>query len=213
MNSIHANRSLARSKKSERLLCIRNSTAKNNFRLHLENVGDFYFGPKHPMKPFRVQLTNDLIVKYNLYEAMKVYRPHHATDSDMEKFHSFEYILHLKSVKADNITNDLRLFLKRFQIGTSDLDCPIFEGLYNFCQISAGGSLAAAVNLNKNESDICINWAGGLHHAKKSLASGFCYINDIVLSIVELLKYNQRILYLDIDVSISVFRLCNSSDF
>ena len=47
---------------------------------------------------------------------------------------------------------------------------------------------AAAVKLNKKQTDISINWAGGLHHAKKSEASGFCYVNDIVLGIVELLK-------------------------
>ena len=47
---------------------------------------------------------------------------------------------------------------------------------------------AGSVKLNKQEADIAINWAGGLHHAKKSEASGFCYVNDIVLAILELLK-------------------------
>lgn len=47
---------------------------------------------------------------------------------------------------------------------------------------------AGAVKLNKQQTDIAINWAGGLHHAKKSEASGFCYVNDIVLAILELLK-------------------------
>ena len=37
-------------------------------------------------------------------------------------------------------------------------------------------------------------WAGA------SQASGFCYVNDIVLAILELLKYHQRVLYIDIDV-------------
>ena len=37
-----------------------------------------------------------------------------------------------------------------------------------------------------------INWAGGLHHAKKCEASGFCYANDIVLAILELLKHHKR---------------------
>jgi acetoin utilization deacetylase AcuC-like enzyme len=32
---------------------------------------------------------------------------------------------------------------------------------------------------------------GGLHHAKKMEASGFCYVNDIVLAILELLKYHN----------------------
>jgi acetoin utilization deacetylase AcuC-like enzyme len=46
----------------------------------------------------------------------------------------------------------------------------------------------AAWRLNQGHSDICVNWAGGLHHAKKTEASGFCYVNDIVLAILELLK-------------------------
>ncbi len=42
--------------------------------------------------------------------------------------------------------------------------------------------------------------SGGMHHAKKAEASGFCYINDIVLAILELLKTHQRVLYVDIDI-------------
>ena len=48
------------------------------------------------------------------------------------------------------------------------------------------------MKLNKRKADIAINWMGGLHHAKKSEASGFCYTNDIVLGILELLKYHKR---------------------
>ena len=54
--------------------------------------------------------------------------------------------------------------------------------------------------MNNGQTDIAINWSGGLHHAKKSEASGFCYINDIVLAILELLKTHARVLYIDIDV-------------
>jgi len=67
-----------------------------------------------------------------------------------------------------------------------------------------------AARLSRDKCDIAINWAGGLHHAKKSEASGFCYVNgrlpdflshcyvfvldsffkpDIVLGILELLRY------------------------
>jgi acetoin utilization deacetylase AcuC-like enzyme len=41
---------------------------------------------------------------------------------------------------------------------------------------------------------------GGFHHARRTSASGFCYINDIVLCILELLRVYARVLYLDIDV-------------
>lgn len=60
--------------------------------------------------------------------------------------------------------------------------------------------LGGAVRLNEGKADIVINWAGGLHHAKKSEASGFCYVNDCVLAILELLKLHQRVLYIDIDI-------------
>lgn len=67
-------------------------------------------------------------------------------------------------------------------------DCPIFADMYDFCKMYAGASLAAARKLCAGTTDIAINWSGGLHHAKKSEASGFCYVNDIVLAILELLR-------------------------
>lgn len=79
-------------------------------------------------------------------------------------------------------------------------DCPVFDGLFEFCQMYTGASLDGAVKLNHGLTDIAVNWAGGLHHAKKGEASGFCYINDIVLAILELLKYHPRVLYIDIDI-------------
>jgi len=38
-----------------------------------------------------------------------------------------------------------------------------------------------AARLSRDKCDIAINWAGGLHHAKKSEASGFCYVNGTTL--------------------------------
>ena len=70
-------------------------------------------------------------------------------------------------------------------------DCPIFADMYEFCKMSAGGSLAGARKLAAGTTDIAINWSGGLHHAKRGEASGFCYVNDIVLAILELLKYGH----------------------
>ena len=47
----------------------------------------------------------------------------------------------------------------------------MFDGLYEFCQLSTGGSVAGAVKLNQQAAEIAVNWAGGLHHAKKSEVS------------------------------------------
>jgi len=71
-------------------------------------------------------------------------------------------------------------------------DCPIFADMYDFCKMYAGASLAGARKLCAGTTDIAINWSGGLHHAKRGEASGFCYVNDIVLGILELLRYVFR---------------------
>lgn len=127
---------------------------------------------------------------------MEIYRPHKATQEEMTKFHSDDYIKFLRSIRPDNMS-EYNKQMQRFNVGE---DCPVFDGMYEFCQLSTGGSVAGAVKLNKQAADIAINWGGGLHHAKKSEASGFCYVNDIVLAILELLKYHQRVLYIDIDI-------------
>lgn len=114
----------------------------------------------------------------------------------MCQFHTDEYIDFLSRVSPDN----LDMFQKesaKFNVGD---DSPVFDGLYEFCAISGGGSMEGAARLNRGKCDIAINYAGGLHHAKKAEASGFCYLNDIVLGIIELLRYHPRVLYIDIDV-------------
>uniref|UniRef100_A0A915DQQ9 Histone deacetylase n=1 Tax=Ditylenchus dipsaci TaxID=166011 RepID=A0A915DQQ9_9BILA len=141
-------------------------------------------------------MTHNLLLNYGLYRKMEVFRPHVATLEDMRKYHSDDYMTFLKCIKPDNI-NEYSKEMQRFNVGE---DCPVFDGLFEFCQISSGGSIAAATKINRKQADIAINWMGGLHHAKKSEASGFCYTNDIVLAILELLKYHQRVLYVDIDI-------------
>ncbi|CAI2298020.1 unnamed protein product [Caenorhabditis sp. 36 PRJEB53466] len=160
------------------------------------DFGNFYYGQGHPMKPHRVRMTHSLIVNYGLYRKLNVMRPARASFAEITRYHSDDYINFLKDVKSDNLSQ-FSDQMARFSVGE---DCPVFDGMYEFCQLSCGGSLAAAAHLNRKESDIAINWMGGLHHAKKSEASGFCYSNDIVLAILELLKKHARVLYIDIDV-------------
>ncbi|GAM21978.1 hypothetical protein SAMD00019534_051530 [Acytostelium subglobosum LB1] len=159
-------------------------------------VGNHFYGQNHPMKPHRMRMTHNLVLNYGLYKKMQIFRPKKATDTELTNFHSDDYINFLRLITPDNMhdySNQLVKYNVRY-------DCPVFDGLYNFCQISSGGSIGSAIKLNRKDSDIAINWAGGLHHAKKSEASGFCYTNDIVLSILELLKHHKRVLYIDIDI-------------
>uniref|UniRef100_A0A060T7D6 Histone deacetylase n=1 Tax=Blastobotrys adeninivorans TaxID=409370 RepID=A0A060T7D6_BLAAD len=160
------------------------------------DVGNYAYGAGHPMKPHRIRMAHSLIMNYGLYQHMEIYRAKPATKQEMCQFHTDEYVDFLSRVTPENMD----LFAKeqvKFNVGD---DCPVFDGLFEYCGISGGGTMEGAARLNRAKCDIAINWAGGLHHAKKSEASGFCYVNDIVLGIIELLRYHPRVLYIDIDV-------------
>ncbi|KAL5994407.1 Homeobox protein HD-1 [Asimina triloba] len=159
-------------------------------------VGNYYYGQGHPMKPHRMRMTHALLQEYGLLEHMRILKPPRAGEKELCRFHADDYVSFLKTVTPES-QQDIMKQLKRFNVGE---DCPVFDGLYSFCQTYAGGSVGGALKLNNKSCDIAINWAGGLHHAKKCEASGFCYVNDIVLAILELLKEYERVLYVDIDI-------------
>jgi acetoin utilization deacetylase AcuC-like enzyme len=46
------------------------------FSRHKHDAGDvglYYYGPGHPMKPHRLRMTHQLILAYGLYRKMEVY--------------------------------------------------------------------------------------------------------------------------------------------
>ncbi|GBE82801.1 Histone deacetylase phd1 [Sparassis crispa] len=149
------------------------------------------------MKPHRLTLTNALVTGYGLDKQIhNIYNPRPATQAELEAYHDHDYIEFLSRVTPQN-QGAMRQQIEAFNCVE---DNPIFADIYEFCKMYAGGSLAAARKLCAGTTDIAINWSGGLHHAKKAEASGFCYVNDIVLAILELLRYHPRVLYIDIDI-------------
>ncbi|KAJ3982903.1 histone deacetylase [Lentinula detonsa] len=164
------------------------------------DVGSYTYGLGHPMKPHRILMAHELISSYPphlllSHPSLTHLRPPRASAQRMTAFHTDEYVHFLSRVTPETM-DELTGRGTQFLVGD---DNPAFEGVWEFCTISAGGSIAAAKRINEGSSDIAINWAGGLHHAKKREASGFCYINDIVLAILDLLRVFPRVLYVDID--------------
>lgn len=141
------------------------------------DVGNYAYNAGHPMKPHRIRMAHSLIMNYGLYKHLEIYRAKPATKYEMTQFHTDEYVDFLQRVTPDNMDNYAKE-QGRYNVGD---DCPVFDGLFEFCGISAGGSMEGAARLNRGKCDVAVNWAGGLHHAKKSEASGFCYINGMLL--------------------------------
>ncbi|KAL4065156.1 hypothetical protein V8B97DRAFT_1867705 [Scleroderma yunnanense] len=162
-----------------------------------KGVGEFHYGERHPMKPHRLTLTNALVMGYGLDKQIHhMYNPRPATQEELELYHDHDYVEFLSRVTPNN-QHEMRHLIDTFNCVE---DCPIFSEMYEFCRMYAGASLAGARKLCAGTCDTAINWSGGLHHAKRGEASGFCYVNDIVLAILELLRYHSRVLYIDIDI-------------
>ena len=170
---------------------------------HRPNVGNYHFGQIHPMKPHRLALTNHLVLTYGLHEKMLVYSPRKATPEELQVFHTPEYVSFLRRITpttAPDIDQDMRRLHNIASDNGNNGDCPTFAGIWDFCTSYAGSSLSAAKTLMSGTSDVAINWSGGLHHAQKNEASGFCYVNDINMAILYMLRLFPRVLYIDIDI-------------
>ncbi|CAF3292850.1 unnamed protein product [Rotaria socialis] len=149
----------------------------------------------------RSYLTDALISAYELdkHNHIRFIQPQLATDNELASAHDRDYIEFLSFIS--NIDpDDEKLYREQMDIYKIGYECPPFEQLSSFCKWIGGGSITAARYLNRASNNIAINFFGGWHHAKRSEASGFCYINDIVMAINELRKKFDRICYIDLDL-------------
>ena len=158
-------------------------------------IGNFIFSFGHPMKPIRINMVNELIRAYGLENWLNIKDGKNISFEEIENFHQDFHILGLISKSKEKIFSKIDNFFPLY----SGEDCPIFSGLTEFVNLYTKASLSAAKQLSNKRTEIAINWSGGFHHAKSNGSSGFCYINDIIISILELLKTFKRILYVDID--------------
>jgi acetoin utilization protein AcuC len=168
--------------------------------IYTEDYQKYDFGKDHPLRPLRLKLTYSLMEKLKLLEhqRLKIMKPRLATQKEIERVHSPHYVDVVKKLSEN--PNDSSLIPYRYGLGPGDN--PIFKGMYEASALVCGASMVAAETVwNDEEFKIAFNPAGGLHHAMKERASGFCIFNDIGVTIKYLknLKKDIRIAYLDID--------------
>lgn len=83
--------------------------------------------------------------------------------------------------------------------GFGGTDTPPFEGFYEAALAYSGGAVQAAKDVASG-AELGLTLAGGLHHARRQEASGFCVFNDPAMAIDVLLKKFDRVAYVDIDL-------------
>ncbi|KIO28234.1 hypothetical protein M407DRAFT_6876 [Tulasnella calospora MUT 4182] len=164
-----------------------------------------------PSNRFRSALVHQLVAAFARERPgwIRIIRPTAATAKDLLTYHDMEYVGFVlgdaPQASRFGVQGDLQDTRSiSAELGLED-DCPPFKGLPAYVRMIAGASMTAARSLRDNESDVAICWDGGRHHARKSRASGFCYVADCVLAILVLKKINPRpkIMYIDLDLHFS----------
>jgi acetoin utilization protein AcuC len=170
-----------------------------------DQLASYDFGPRHPLAPIRVKLTIELARAFGILtgEQVTVEAAPPATDAELELIHDAGYLAAVRY--AGGLTGDdsgepvdVRTLL---QHGLGTADDPIFTGMHQASALVAGATLAAARSVWSGATLHGASVAGGLHHAMRANASGFCIYNDPAIAIAWLLGQGvERIAYVDIDV-------------
>jgi len=156
-----------------------------------ERLTGYDFGPGHPLAPVRVELTVALARAFGVLSepGVTVAAPVPASQAELELVHDPRYITAVKTGVAD----------AAFGLGTPDN--PVFTGMHEASALVAGATLAAAAAVWESRAQHAVSVAGGLHHAMRAMASGFCVYNDPAIAIRWLLAQGaERIAYVDVDV-------------
>src|ERR1700685_702863 len=154
-----------------------------------DRLTSYDFGPGHPLAPVRVELTMALARSMGVLDAagVSLAAPEPATQEQLELVHDPAYIDAVRRAAPD----------LSFGLGTPD--DPVFPGMHEASAPVAGPPLAPAAPMWPGQAAHGANVAGGLHHAMRRAASGFCVYNDPAIAIRWLLEQGaQRSAYVGI---------------
>jgi acetoin utilization protein AcuC len=147
---------------------------------------------EHPLSPVRLDLTMRLARSLGVLDRLEILQPESADEAQLLSIHDAGYIAAVRAASDDPSFSG-------YGLGTDD--DPVFPGMYDAAALYSGGSVLAARQVWQGRSDHAVNIAGGLHHAMRDHASGFCIFNDVVLAIRTLLDEGaKKVAYIDIDV-------------
>ncbi len=156
-------------------------------------------GPNHPLQPRRLQLTWEQISSRGLLREVEVVEPPMAQPAELALAHAPAYV-ELVQRLSDPLWEPPVPWRGALQAGFGSGDNPIFEYMHDGAAIIAGASLRLAMEIHAGRFSHAFNPAGGLHHAMRDRASGFCIYNDAAVAAAWLAKHGHRVAYVDLDV-------------
>lgn len=146
---------------------------------------------QHPESPARISAIKDRLMAAHLYDYLHVHEAPLATDEQLMRVHSPEYVRHIRNIAP--------------QAGIVRLDPDTAMGPMTLSAIlHAAGSTTLGVDLvmeKKARSAFCCVRPPG-HHAGVSTAAGFCIFNNVAVGAAHAIAHHglERVAIIDFDV-------------
>ncbi len=153
---------------------------------------EYSFGENHPFSPVRVDMTLDLLE--SLGHEVRAVGPPLATREEVLDVHEDYYVRRVEELSAGLEVPD------RQDYGLDTPDTPAFPGMDEAARWHVGGTLHGARLITEGSARRVLQLGGGLHHAGRNFASGFCVYNDLAIAIRHLVRQGLWVLYVDVDV-------------
>jgi acetoin utilization protein AcuC len=157
-------------------------------------LGEYDFGPQHPMSPLRVALTMRLAGDLGVLDDLRVVPAPVASEDLLATVHSPALIEAVQRAGRHPGSYDATY-------GLGSDDNPVFPHMHEAAAHVSGATVEAMRQVWSGESLHSANITGGLHHAMPDRVSGFCVYNDVAVGIRWLLDQGaERVAYVDVDV-------------
>jgi acetoin utilization protein AcuC len=163
--------------------------------IYSQELEKYSYPPDSMFVTQRAAKTRELLMSLGLLDGKcgRESAPVRATKSELKNFHSTKYLEALQRAA------DGKMSREHLSMGLGTPDCPVFKDMFDFASWACGATLTGAELILSGETNIAFNPSGGFHHARAEKASGFCYLNDLVLACMRFSSNDKRVLYLDID--------------
>jgi acetoin utilization protein AcuC len=167
--------------------------------VHGASLTSYSFSDEHPLQPGRHELTMALLSALGWLDTpgLTIQEPRSATLSELLTAHTLPYIQAVQTAQAISRGERPAADLHLYGLGTED--CPLFPGIHEAPALLAGASLQAMQAVLAGRALHAYSPAGGMHHAMRARAAGFCIYNDIVVAIGAAVEAGLRVAYLDLD--------------
>jgi len=173
-------------------------------------LAGFELASEHPFKPLRYELTYDLLRASGVLGDDEVVAPRALDEAALLAVHDERYVRAVKAASAAakvtaaappaaEVHGQLSPgLLASHGLGSSDN--PIFAGMHEMILGVCAATVTAIDLVASGQALRATNFAGGLHHALRAKASGFCVYNDIAVGIRRAVdRYGLRVAYVDLD--------------